>query len=99
VHRTIEDEFYDLEKFEGIKDFHQRVASYQAWYSIIRVNSNKDYKSPSQIIRELQQGMVLDLVKQPLLMLDGLGSDYITRDELSLMGYDVPCYPYIQSIE
>ena len=25
VHRTIEDEFYDLENFESIKDFHQRV--------------------------------------------------------------------------
>jgi len=28
VHRTIEDEFYDLENFEDIKDFHRRVASY-----------------------------------------------------------------------
>ncbi len=26
VHRTIEDEFYDLETFESIKDFHQRRA-------------------------------------------------------------------------
>jgi len=29
VHRTIEDEFYDIENFEGIKDFHQRIASYR----------------------------------------------------------------------
>jgi hypothetical protein len=29
VHRTIEDEFYDLENFEGIRDFHQRAAGYQ----------------------------------------------------------------------
>jgi len=93
VHRTIEDEFYDLENFEGIKDFHQRVASYQAWYNIVRVNSNKDYKSPWQIIRELNPKMDIELVRLPPLMLDWLGPDYITRDELSLRGYDVPCYP------
>jgi hypothetical protein len=37
VHRTIEDEFYDIENFESIRDFHQRVASYQTWYNMIRV--------------------------------------------------------------
>ena len=37
VHRAIEDEFYDLEVFEGIKDFHRRVASYP-------FNSNKGFE-------------------------------------------------------
>ena len=46
MHRTIEDEFYDLENFESVKDFHQRVASYQAWYNLVRPNMNKDFKSP-----------------------------------------------------
>jgi len=27
-------------------------------------------------------------------MLDWLGPDYITRDEVDLSGYDVPCYPF-----
>jgi len=79
VHRTIEDEFYDLENFEGIKDFHQRAASYQAWYNIVRVNSNKDYKSPRQIIRELNPKMDIELVRLPPLMLDWLGPDYISE--------------------
>jgi hypothetical protein len=30
VHNTIEKEFFDIEKFETIKDFHQRVASFRA---------------------------------------------------------------------
>jgi hypothetical protein len=93
VHRTIEDEFYDLENFEDIKDFHQRVASYQAHYNLVRENSNKDYKSPWQIIRENNPKMNIELARLPPLMLDWLGPDYITRDELSLRGYDVPCYP------
>jgi hypothetical protein len=51
-----EDKWFDLAHHperSRRKDFHQRVASYQAWYNIVRVNSNKDYKSPWQIIREL----------------------------------------------
>jgi hypothetical protein len=93
VHRTIEDEFYDLENFEGIRDFHQRAAGYQAWYNLVRVNSHKDYKSPWQIIKEIQPAFGIELARLPPLMLDRLGPDYITRDELSLRGYDVPCYP------
>ncbi len=93
VHRTIEDEFYDLENFESIKDFHQRVASYQAYYNLVRANMNKGYKSPWQIIKKLKPKMNIELARLPPLMLDWLGPDYITRDELDLRGYDVPCYP------
>jgi hypothetical protein len=93
AHRTIEDEFYDLENFESIKDFHQRVAVYQAWYNPVRENSNKDSKSPWQIIRELNPKIDIELARLPPLMLDRLGPDYITRDELSQRGYDVPWYP------
>lgn len=93
VHRTIEDEFYDLENFENIKDFHRRVAGYQAWYNLVRVNSNKDYKSPWQIVKETWPKADIALARLPPLMLDWLGPDYITRDELALRGYDVPCYP------
>lgn len=96
VHSTIESEFYDLENFESIKDFHRRVASYQAWYNLLRENSNKDYKSPLQIIREVGPNIDLAVAKLPPLMLDWLGPDYITKDELSLRGDDVPCYPYLK---
>jgi transposase len=93
VHSTIESEFYDLENFEGIKDFHRRVASYQAWYNLVRENSNKDYKTPWQIIREFGPKIDPAIARLPPLMLDWLGPDYIAKEELSLGGYDVPCYP------
>ena len=93
VHSTIEVEFFDLENFENIKDFHRRVASYQACYNVLRENSNKDFKSPWQIIKQIKPDMNIELARLPPLMLDWLGPDYITRDELSLRGYDVPCYP------
>ena len=94
VHATIEQEFYDLENFESIKEFHQRVASYQAAYNLVRKNSHKEGKSPWQIIKELHPKIVPAIAKLPPLMLDWLGPDYITKDELSQRGYDVPCYPY-----
>jgi len=37
--------------------------------------------------------MNIELARPPPLMLDWLGPDYITQDELDLRGYDVPCYP------
>jgi transposase len=98
VHSTIELEFYDLENFEGIRDFHQRVASYQAWYNIVRQNSHKGFKSPWQIIRQINPDIDIELVRLPPLMLDWLGPDYITRDELDLRGYDVPCFPSLLSL-
>ena len=93
VHSTIELEFFDLENFEGVRDFHQRVASYQAWYNIVRENSNKGFKSPWRIIREIRPDIDIELVRLPPIMLDWAGPDYITRDELDIRGYDVPCFP------
>jgi transposase len=93
VHSTIEDEFFDLENFENIKDFHQRVASFQAYYNIVRENSNKDFKSPWQIIKNLRPKTPIELVRLPPIMLDWIGPDYITREEVALRGYDVPWLP------
>ena len=93
VHNTIEKEFFDLENFENIKDFHQRVASFQACYNIVRENSNKDFKSPWQIIKNLRPKTPIELVRLPPIMLDWIGPDYITREELALRGYDVPWLP------
>ncbi len=93
VHSTIENEFYDIENFESVKDFHQRVASFLAAYNLVRPNSNKDDKTPLQIITAADDRIDSAVARLPPLMLDWLGPDYITKDELSQRGYDVPCYP------
>jgi len=58
---TIELEFYDLENFEGLKDFHHRVASYQASYNPVRPNMNKGYQTPWQIISKLDGNLIQPL--------------------------------------
>ena len=42
------------------------------------------------VIRPQKPKMNIELVRLPPLILDRLGPDYITRDELSLWGYDLP---------
>jgi len=54
---------------------------------------NKDYLAPWQIIRKLRPKTDPALARLPPLLLDWLGPDYITRDELSLKGYHVPWLP------
>ena len=98
VHSTIEREFYDWENFENAKDFHHRVASYQACYNLARQNTHKDNKTPLQIITEVNDKIDPAVARLPPLMLDLLGPDYITKDELTQRGYDLPCYPYICEI-
>jgi len=62
---------------------------------IVRMNG-KDDKATWQIIKELQPKINPAIAKLPVLMLDWLGPDYATRDELLIRGYDLPCYPLSQ---
>ena len=93
VHSTIETEFFDLENFSNPRDFHQRIATYQAWYNLLRPNMNKDGLSPWQIISKLQPKTRPHLPRLPPLMIDWISPDYIERDKLSQRGYDVAWHP------
>jgi transposase len=52
VHRLIEDEFYEVEKFENRKDFLMKASAYILWFNLARKNSYKKNKTPWQIIQE-----------------------------------------------
>jgi len=54
----------------------------------------KGFKGPWQIIKEIRPDIDIGLVRLPPIMLDWVGPDYITRGELDLRGYDVPCFPW-----
>ena len=98
VHRTIEEEFFNLENFTSVRDFHQRVASYQAWYNLVRTNMNKEYKTPWQIVRQTNPKIPLQLVRLPPVMVDWLGPDYMAKEEYALRGYDLPWLPFFREI-
>jgi len=52
VHATIEDEFFDLERFESREDFLRKVTTYQHWYNLSRKNRSKGWKTPAEILEE-----------------------------------------------
>jgi hypothetical protein len=93
---SVEDEFYDMENFTGLRDFHQRAATFQAYYNLLRPNMNKDDLSPWQIIKKQAPHLDIAVAKLPPLMLDWLAPDYATKEQLQLRGYHVPCYPSFQ---
>jgi len=64
-----------------------------AWYNLVRTNSNKDKLSPWQIIRKLSPNTTIDLAKLAPLMLDWLGQDHLTKEQLAIRGDDVPFLP------
>jgi len=46
-----------------------------------------------KIVHQEWPKMTIELAKLPL-MLDWIGPDYMTKEEFSLRGEDVPCYPF-----
>ena len=59
----------------------------------VGANMNKGDKTPWRIIKQVKSKINPELARLPPFMLDWLGPDYITRDELSLREYDLPCHP------
>ena len=56
------------------------MASYQAYYNLVRANMNKEYLSPWQLIKKERPKMDISLARMPPLMLDWLGPDYATKE-------------------
>ncbi len=54
VHRLIEDEFYDLERFHSRAEFLAKASLYQLYFNLARPNSHKQGLSPWQIIQQLE---------------------------------------------
>ena len=52
VHASIEDEFFDLEKFKSREDFLRKVTVYQHWYNLARKNRSKGWKTPLDLLAE-----------------------------------------------
>jgi len=51
-HDTIEEEFFDLTKFDSREDFMQKVESYRLFYNLKRPNYSKGAKTPALIAQE-----------------------------------------------
>ncbi len=82
VHRLIEDEFFDLETFTSRGEFLAKAHTYQAYFNLVRPNSQKENQSSLQIIERLAPRSPLELCLLPPVFLD-----YQLNDK---GGYDLP---------
>jgi transposase len=85
VHRLVEDEFFDLERFTSRGDFLAKAHTYQLYFNLARPNSHKENQTPWQIIERLAPRLPLELCLLPPVFLG-----YYLNDD---GGYDVPRHP------
>lgn len=51
-HNTVEVEFFEVESFPSMDTFKAKINTYLTYYNLARVNSNKEYKTPVQLLKE-----------------------------------------------
>ena len=97
VHRLIEDEFFEVERFSSRKNFHYKAATYQLYFNSVRKNSYKNYKTPWDIIHERDKS-----IKPTIFALTPLFLDNIYKNNVIIKkppgGYHVGSDPYSQKI-
>jgi transposase len=89
VHRLIEDEFYEVERFSSRRDFLAKATTYQLWFNVARENSYKGHKTPWEIIQERDATIKPQIATLPPLFLDELKK----MEQKTQRGYDVVPYP------
>lgn len=92
VHRTIEDEFYEVESFPSKEAFLSKATSYIIWYNTVRKNSSKKYQTPWQIIHQRDP-----TIKPQICLLPAFDLDYAMKIKLAnstQRGYDLIPDPY-----
>lgn len=90
-HALIEQEFYDIEDFTGIKDFLNKATVYQNYFNFVRPNSYKGGKTPWQIIQKERPGLSPRVLFLPPIMLDDTFREPYYKDHR--VGQYVPVVP------
>lgn len=95
VHNLIEDEFFEVERFDSRHDFWRKATTYQLWFNVARKNSYKGNKTPWDIVHERDPTIDPKIAIMPPIRLDD-----IWRKKMALKtqrGYDVIPYPSIEN--
>lgn len=86
-HRTVEEEFLDIEGFKNRDEFFIKATNYIWYYNLMRKNSNRRDKSPLEILKETEEDINPQILMLPALDLDKLLNQKPTAD---LGGHHVP---------
>ena len=91
VHRLIEDEFYEVETFDGREEFLAKAATYTLWFNVARKNSYKEHQTPWEIIHARDPTISPEIAMMPPVFLDELLNELL--DDKHAGGYHVGRYP------
>jgi len=72
VHRLIEDEFFEIEKFSSSQLFYAKASAYSLWFNVARTNSYKNNLTPWEIIHQRDPTVNPNIARLPALPLDHL---------------------------
>jgi len=94
VHRIIEDELFEVEKFDSLRTFFDKATAYAVWFNVARTNSYKGRRTPWEIIRERNKNISPKIAILPALNLDRI---FITQTRIAnRRGYLLVQYPYFK---
>lgn len=91
VHRLVEDEFFDLEKFRDRNDFFAKVTTYWSYFNLLRPNRGKEWQSPLQILQIQAPHLIGALLDWRPLNLSLRHHAYLPNGYQR--GHDLPRYP------
>lgn len=91
VHRLIEDEFYEVERFHSRQDFLDKAYAYNLWFNIARKNTGKENQTPLDILVKKNQNIDPAVADWRPVFLDELLIQNLEAKQKG--GYDVSQYP------
>ena len=94
VHRLIEDEFYEVERFRSRQDFLDKAYAYNLWFNIARKNTGKENQTPLDILDKKNKNIDPAVVDWRPVFLDELLIQNLEQKQKG--GYDVGQYPFSQ---
>lgn len=84
LHRLIEEEFFDLERFTGLEDFLRKATLYQHYFNFARPNSYKAGQTPWEIIQRDHPQIRPEIAALPPVLLE---AEFLRLDQV---GQNVP---------
>jgi transposase len=92
IHRLVEDEFLDRERFTSRADFYAKASTYWRYFNIARLNRGKGWQSPLMILRQREPQLHPAIASWLVLDLDATFSHYFPR-YLPKRGHVLPVHP------
>jgi len=74
-HKIIEDEFYECEDYQNKDEFFAKAYSYFLFFNYKRETSNKDNKSPYQLLKEKEPYLNDKILNLPPIRLEWLAEE------------------------